>query len=247
MDQLWKPDRLRSVASVLTRYGAVLANGDRIQTGIEGDVAYRGGDVGTVTQLHRTDDGRVTFVAQFDEGGSRELTNYGILPEQTWEVLPSYLPVLASRLQAEQGTFRGEYADSSIGGDAVDGVDGASAASGPPSGFSIDAEGHVVHNAGGVVQRVVAGYKGAAGGATLYMEDGACANPRAARLRARGGKPDAVPWRRLARVRPPRRGGADFGGTGLPTLKTSSRPCTSCSAASMPSRRRAQSSGRPLR
>ena len=104
---------------MLTRYGAVLANGDRIQTGIEGDVAYRGGDVGTVTQLNRSDDGRVTFVAQFDEGGSRELTNYGILPEQTWEVLPNYLPVMASRLQAEGAAFRGPYAPSSVAADAT--------------------------------------------------------------------------------------------------------------------------------
>ena len=171
MDQLWNPDRVRSVASVLTRYGAVLANGDRIQTGIEGDVAYRGGDVGTVTQLNRSDDGRVTFVAQFDEGGSRELTNYGILPEQTWEVLPNYLPVMASRLQAEGAAFRGPYAPSSVAADATDGNDGASATSSPPDGFSIDAEGLVVHNAGGEVGRVVAGFKGP-DGATLYMQDG---------------------------------------------------------------------------
>jgi len=92
-DQLWDPERLRGIASILNRYSAHLQPGHKIRLGVEGDPcsSYRSADespVATVTEVERRDDGYVSFAAQLDESGEViQLDNRDI--EKVWELHPS--------------------------------------------------------------------------------------------------------------------------------------------------------------
>tara|TARA_B110000046_G_C12979237_1_gene392563 strand:- start:834 stop:1694 length:861 start_codon:yes stop_codon:yes gene_type:complete len=97
MDPIWDPERLRVVGSVLSRYGAHLAEGDRVRLGMEGDpcAVYRAAEEApraTVVEVTRGADGDVRFRARLD--GSDEIVerdNRTVAPDRLWEVDPDYL------------------------------------------------------------------------------------------------------------------------------------------------------------
>ena len=89
---LWHPERLETVGSVLQRYATHLRPGHVVRLGMDGDPCgfYRGDDparVGVVQEITREGE-KVTFRAAFGDE-IRTLTNTSVLPEDLWEIDPS--------------------------------------------------------------------------------------------------------------------------------------------------------------
>ena len=115
MSDIWDPERIRIVGSVLERYSAHLAPGHRIRCGMEGDESsvYRStsdAPTATVLEVFREPNGYVKFRAQMDSSGAIvDFDNRNIAPGAIWEIEPDYLE-----------TFRGHVERSLEGGSAVD-------------------------------------------------------------------------------------------------------------------------------
>ena len=115
MSDIWDPERIRIVGSVLERYSAHLAPGHRIRCGMEGDECsvYRStsdAPTATVLEVFREPNGYVKFRAQMDSSGAIvDFDNRNIAPGAIWEIEPEYLE-----------TFRGHVERSLEGGSAVD-------------------------------------------------------------------------------------------------------------------------------
>ena len=105
MDPIWDPERLRVVGSVLSRYGAHLAEGDRVRLSMEGDpcAVYRAAEEApraTVVEVTRGADGDVRFRARLD--GSDEIVerdNRTVDPKQLWEIDPDYLETFRAHVE----------------------------------------------------------------------------------------------------------------------------------------------------
>lgn len=113
MSDIWDPERIRIVGSVLERYSTHLAPGHRIRCGMEGDecAVYRSAaeaPCATVTEVFREPNGYVKFRAQMDgTGATVDFDNRNIAPGSIWEIEPEYLE-----------TFRGHVEHTLEGGKA---------------------------------------------------------------------------------------------------------------------------------
>lgn len=114
MSDIWDPERIRIVGSVLERYSAHLAPGHRIRCGMEGDECsiYRStsdSPTATVLEVTREPNGYVKFRAQMDSSGAVvDFDNRNIAPGSIWEIDPEYLE-----------TFRG-HVERSLDGPTMD-------------------------------------------------------------------------------------------------------------------------------
>ena len=104
MADIWDPERIRLVGSVLERYSAHLTPGHRIRSGMEGDEAgvYRASEAPcfTVLDVSREPNGYVKFRAQMD--GSMaivEFDNRNIAPGAIWEIEPEYLSTFRGHVE----------------------------------------------------------------------------------------------------------------------------------------------------
>lgn len=112
MEDIWDPDRLKKISSVMERYSSHLSEGDRIRLGMEGDPCYiyRSTDEapqGTVVSVHDSghDKGMLRFVARLDSDETLiELDNRNVDPSKLWEIHPEYIE-----------TFQGKVNDRSKG------------------------------------------------------------------------------------------------------------------------------------
>lgn len=106
MDDLWDPERLRVVGSVLTRYADHLQPGHRIRLGMEGDPCsvYRSADEApkaTVLDVHREAHGLVRFRARLDDSHAvLDLDNRNV--ERVWEIDPDGLDAFRASVEAAE-------------------------------------------------------------------------------------------------------------------------------------------------
>lgn len=106
-EQMWDPERLRIIGSVLSRYSTYLQPGDHIRLGMEGDpcTIYRSvaeAPVATVLDVQRKCDGLVQFRAQF-RGSEQtfDLDNRSVSPDRIWEIDPDYIDVFRDRVEQQ--------------------------------------------------------------------------------------------------------------------------------------------------
>lgn len=86
------PKRVNTILDVLNRYSSILAPGDRILRGMEGDPLFdstKPRQTYTVLEIDRSDNGQVTFKAVEEESGTIEtFNNIEMSPDKTWELDP---------------------------------------------------------------------------------------------------------------------------------------------------------------
>ena len=105
MSDIWDPERIRIVGSVLERYSAHIAPGHRIRCGMEGDecAVYRSSTdapCATVTEVFREPNGYVKFRAQMDGTGAIvDFDNRNIAPGAIWEIEPDYLETFRGHVE----------------------------------------------------------------------------------------------------------------------------------------------------
>ena len=93
---IWSDERLRIIGDSMNEQAEDLVVGTFIKMGIAEDPCrmYRSGtdQFGQVVSIERNANGMVEFTARMSDGSVRHLTNYSILPGETWEVIedPQY-------------------------------------------------------------------------------------------------------------------------------------------------------------
>ena len=96
MTDIWSPERLGPLGSVMERYAPHVETGFRLRRGMHGDPLYPfaspdDAPCGTVDQVFRGDDGLVRLVATMDDGETAEFTNRSTDQREVWEMEPSYM------------------------------------------------------------------------------------------------------------------------------------------------------------
>lgn len=112
MEQLWDPERLRIVGSIMERYSRHLAEGHKIRLGIEGDPCsvYRHAEEapsGTVVNIQKSDrEGGITrFAVRLDSDDTLlELDNRSVDPTKIWEIHPDFIDEFRGSIDVQQGT-----------------------------------------------------------------------------------------------------------------------------------------------
>lgn len=98
-NNLWDPERLRIIGSIMERYSKHLAEGHRVRLGLEGDPCsiYRKAEdapTGTVVSIQRPDDegGMLRFAVKMDSDDTLiELDNRNVDPTKVWEIDPQFI------------------------------------------------------------------------------------------------------------------------------------------------------------
>lgn len=128
MEELWDPERLRIVGSILNRYSAHIAPGHRIRLGMEGDPCnvYRSGESApraTVLDVRRDANGLVQFRAKLDDSDTViDLDNRTVSADRIWEIDPEYLEIFRGHVSNEGAppspvTSMQHTLDASLGGE----------------------------------------------------------------------------------------------------------------------------------
>lgn len=105
--ELWAPERLRVIGSVMERYSSHLKIGHRMRMGMEGDpcAVFRSSDespCGTIESIDRGAEGRIDFTLKMDNTGEiRHLNNRSVSADEIWEVEPDYLGTFEESLSEE--------------------------------------------------------------------------------------------------------------------------------------------------
>lgn len=107
--ELWNPQRLANVSSILERYATHLREGHRIRLGIEGDPCnvYRNADdapKGTVVSIQPSLEkgGMTRFAVRLDADDTLiELDNRNIDPTKVWEIDPVFLNEFRNSIAAD--------------------------------------------------------------------------------------------------------------------------------------------------
>jgi hypothetical protein len=106
MNDLWDPERLKTVGSIMNRYSEHLAPGHRIRLGLEGDPCnpYRGDSapVAVVKDVDRKEGNKVTFRAVVESTGEvLTLNNSDVSADKTWEIHPDYIETFRGHIMGD--------------------------------------------------------------------------------------------------------------------------------------------------